>query len=252
MLRKPVDSVTQTQAKYEALKAEYQQFAYVVCHDLKSPLRHIDGFTKRIKKRLKDTLDEKSREDFAVVDNSVARAEALLEALLAFSRLSTTEEPLGPVDCNALVKRTLTQLFDTDGGEQLIAGPLPVIDGYRKQLATLFYHLLHNAKHYQPAGQVPAVSVAAVEIEHYWQFTLTDNGIGIAANRIGRVFDIFTRAARETDYPGLGLGLTLAKKVVQCHAGEIRIESEEGKGTTVFFTLSKYLSADRATQRSSS
>ena len=162
-------------------------------------------------------------------------------ALLSFSRLNTRAGPTTDVDCNLIVTRALKELDSIIEKHcpAIECGQLPTIKGDSNQLQMLFTHLIENALkfHDKMAGK-RKVSITAVEQGDQWLFEIKDNGIGIAKEYHDEVLRLFRRLDPE-NYSGIGSGLTIANKIVQRHNGEILIESEEGDGTSVFFTLEK-------------
>jgi light-regulated signal transduction histidine kinase (bacteriophytochrome) len=116
---------------------------------------------------------------------------------------------------------------------------LPVIKGYQGEIKQLFEHLINNAIKFRKEGTPPQLKIAARQKKNSWQFSFTDNGIGIARENFDRIFIIFQRLHNRSQYNGSGIGLSHCKKIVELHKGKIWLESEPGKGTTFYFTISQ-------------
>lgn len=220
---------------------EYQAFVYSVSHDLSTPLRHINAFGQRLQNRLADQLDSDSREDLKVVLDSAARCKDMLDALVAFSRLNNGLGAMGEVDLRYLYDRALRYLKDNTDVSTIIQNidDLPKVHGDEKQLAELFVHLLSNAILYRHPERPLAISLRVKEDDDHWRFILKDNGIGLKESMHEVVFGMFQRAVRNSDIPGLGVGLSLSKRIVERHGGEIALLLNDDKGLDVVFSLQK-------------
>jgi signal transduction histidine kinase len=224
-----------------ASNEELEQFAYVASHDLKEPLRTVGSFIQLIFKRHQDHFDETSQEYYGFVVDGVKRMSALLDDLLALSRLKKGSE-MAEVDLNTVLESVCFNLrgqIEKSEGEILVSS-LPVILASKLQLVQLFQNLLSNSLKFK--GGAPAqVVIGHAEQPDAHLFWVKDNGIGVPEEYLEKVFVIFQRLHKRSMYEGTGIGLAICKKVVQNHGGSIWIESKEGKGTSVFFTISKHL-----------
>ncbi|MFL5786532.1 MAG: sensor histidine kinase, partial [Flavisolibacter sp.] len=157
---------------------------------------------------------------------------------LDYSRIGSKKE-LEEIDCNKMLGEVLedidTAINETDA--KIIAGPLPVIRGYRTEFKQLFQNLVINAIKFRGEGMAPAIKISAQRKDVYWEFTFTDNGIGIPQEHNERIFIIFQRLHNRTEYPGSGIGLSHCKKIVELHKGRIWVKSTPGKGSTFYFTI---------------
>lgn len=227
------------QNELDALRDEFSNYAYSVSHDLAAPLRQIDGFANIIQSKYEDKFDDKTKSYLDKIIKGAELGAQIIEAQLEYSRLCTESVQVSSVDCNALVSDTIAQLSEVIQltKAEVSYSELPIIQGDTKQLSKLFYHLIHNALHYQKPGSHPIVSIVAKNLENGWEFCIKDNGIGITDRQIDRVFVVFRRAVRKNEYPGSGMGLAIAKCVVQHHGGKIWIQSTLDSGSSVHFTL---------------
>ncbi len=224
---------------YDSLLREYEEFVYVVSHDLRAPLRHIEGFSKILLKRHEETFDEKSRRDFNFVIDGVQRCKAILDALQSLAQLKPVT--VEPVDTTAVVARALAALqplVETTGAS-VRHESLPEVTGDEALLVTLFRELLKNALQYRRPDHNPEILVTATRRPEHICFCITDNGSGIAASHVENVFKIFHRGGRRDGPAGEGMGLTLARRIVQLYNGHIGVEHTGPTGTTFCFTLGK-------------
>jgi PAS domain S-box-containing protein len=217
---------------------ELQQFAAVVAHDLQQPLNGIGGFCQLLEQRYHGRLDATADEYLTYVLQSVERMRQLIRDLLDYARLDEAAPPRVPADCNVALARARANLQPALDQAQasLTHDPLPVVCGNPSQLMQLFQNLVGNAVKFRGA-EAPRVHVAAQRRGDEWLFSVRDNGIGIAAKDLERVFQMFTRAHAPDGYPGTGIGLAVCKKIVERHGGRIWVESEPGKGSVFWFTL---------------
>ena len=217
---------------------ELEQFAYVASHDLQEPLRMMASFAQLLAKRYKDRLDADADEFIGYIVEGAARMRRLINDILTYSRVDRRGQEFAPTDCTAVIAIVCANLRATieECGAAIIAGPLPVVMGDETQLVQLFQNLVGNAIKFR--GDTPVcVHIGAERRENDWLFWVGDNGIGIEPQYVERIFLIFQRLHRRNQYPGTGIGLALAKKIVERHGGRIWVESQPGKGSTFYFTL---------------
>ncbi len=217
-----------------------QQFAYSISHDLQEPLRAVSGYLELLRERNCGKLDEESNK---YIDSSVKaamRLSSMIDDLLAYSRVGTTERPFLVADSSIALSKALENLktsIDLSGAE-ITAGDLPTVTADEIQLVQLFQNLVSNAIKYSGARQ-PQVRVSARKAGNQWVFCVKDNGIGIEPKDHERVFGMFQRLHARNETQGNGMGLAICRAIVQRHGGKIWVESAIGKGSTFFFTLGK-------------
>ena len=218
--------------------ADLEQFAYVASHDLQEPLRMVANFTELLAKRYRGRLDADADEYIGYVVDGVSRMHQLISDLLTYSRVGTRGNPLIPVSCSLVVDRVLQDLTVavSEASAVVTHDALPTVIGDETQLGQLFQNLIGNALKFRGA-KPPRVDVSAMPNGTEWTFTVSDNGIGIAPEHAERIFLIFQRLHTRAEYPGTGIGLAVAKKIVERHGGRIWVESRPGEGSRFSFTL---------------
>jgi light-regulated signal transduction histidine kinase (bacteriophytochrome) len=226
--------------------AELEQFAYVASHDLQEPLRMVASYTQLLQRRYEGQLDAPADTYIHFAVDGAQRMQALINDLLALSRVGTQGKPFQPVDVGAVVRRVLRSLGRAleESGGTVDVGPLPTVRGDAGQLEQLLQNLVANALKFRRPDVPPHVSVSAERREgpHVphgaeWVCAVRDNGIGFEQEFAEQIFVVFQRLHTRTEYPGTGVGLAICKKIVERHGGRIWAESAPNAGTTFYFTL---------------
>ena len=212
---------------------ELEQFAYVASHDLQEPLRSITGSVQLLERKYKDKLDAEALEFIGFAVESCKRMQQLINDLLAYSRLGTKANDPKPLALSDIVSRVRANLRARieETGAVLVAGELPVVIGDQSQMVQLFQNLIGNAIKFRRPGVAPIVSIEAVLQGPVYHIMVRDNGIGIDPKYFDRIFVLFKRLHTRDEYPGTGIGLATAKKIVERHGGTISVESTPGTGT---------------------
>lgn len=221
---------------------ELAQFAYVASHDLQEPLRMITSYIELISRKLKTRLDADEQEFIKFVIDGANRMKILINDLLEYSRVGTRGREFKQVNLEELLKKILQDLSIAVAETDTIVthDPLPEVIGDEFQLQQLFQNLLTNAIKFRKKEETPKIHIGVKEHDENWEFSISDNGIGIPMDQAERIFMIFQRLHSREEYPGSGIGLAIAKKIVERHGGKISVESEPGKGSTFRFTLSRH------------
>ncbi|PIB36190.1 hypothetical protein BFP72_12695 [Reichenbachiella sp. 5M10] len=232
--------VKERTAKLEQKNKELEQFSYIASHDLQEPLRTISNYIQVVHEDFEDTLSEEVLVYLQAISKSTERMRALIFALMNFSRLGHNRS-LTEVNSEKIVTEViedLQQLIQSKKAK-IEVGRLPRIYAYETELRQVFQNLISNALKFQKANHTCDIQINYLELENHHQFSVSDNGIGIASKDIDRIFHIFQKLHLSQTYEGHGIGLAYCKKIIELHDGDIWAESEKGKGSTFYFTLSK-------------
>lgn len=219
---------------------ELEHFAYMASHDLQEPLRKVTSFAELLAKRYDGQLDETATRYIHFMVDGAQRMHALINHLLAYSRVNTTSREFEDVDCDGLLTSVLDDLQVTiqEADAVITREPLPIVRGDAIQLRQVLQNLVANALKFH--GQAPiTIHIGAVRSESGWEFFVQDNGIGIEPEQSERIFRMFQRLHAPGEYAGEGIGLAMCKRIVQRHGGHIWVESTPGQGATFRFVLSE-------------
>ena len=228
----------ETVRKLEASNDKLERFAYVTSHDLQEPLRMVSSYLQLLERRYADELDSDAVEfiDYAV--DGAERMRGMINDLLEYSRVSSSEWEFEPVDCNDAVEqaRENVRVRIEESGAEINVEPLPIVSGNEDHLVQLFQNLLSNAIKYQ-GDESPRIDVTVESADDEWIFTVADNGIGMEPGRTDGIFEIFNRLHTDAEYSGTGIGLAICREIVENHGGEIWVDSEPGVGSQFSFSI---------------
>ncbi|MBN1913960.1 MAG: HAMP domain-containing protein [Candidatus Omnitrophica bacterium] len=228
----------------EEANKELDSFVYTVSHDLRAPLRGIDGFAKFLVQDYSDKLDEEGKGFLKRIVSGVSRMQQLIDDLLELSRISRIKNPYENTIISELLKSVLSRIeFDITkfNVEMRIAEKMPIVYCDRIKIEEVFLNLINNAIKFSSKNKEsnPRVEVGYHDRGDRHEFYVKDNGIGIDKKHQDEVFGIFKRLHRQDEYEGSGAGLSIVKKIIDDHKGSIWIESELGKGAAFYFTIPK-------------
>lgn len=218
--------------------AELEQFAYVASHDLQEPLRMVANYTELLERRYGESLDDKAIKYIRYASDGARRMQRLVSDLLAYSRVGSQGKPLVPVETDRVINGVLQSLqrLTRESNALISHAPLPRVMADEGQLHQLFQNLISNAVKFKSEAP-PKVQIEVHRDGPRWVFKVADNGIGLDMQYAQRIFQMFQRLHELGRYEGSGIGLAIAKRIVERHGGSIWVESELGKGCSVFFTL---------------
>ncbi len=220
---------------------ELEQFAFVASHDLQEPLRMVTSFLTKLEKNYDAVLDEKARKYIHFAVDGAKRMRQIILDLLEYSRvgrLDSLPEDINVLDIIQEVEILLKKKI-TEKDARISIDPMPVIHFSRSPLRQVFQNLISNALKYTREDATVKIHIGVSEHPAYWQFSVSDNGIGIHPDYFQKVFVLFQRLHTKSEYSGTGIGLTVSKKIIENQGGKIWVESKEGKGSTFFFTIPK-------------
>ncbi len=218
--------------------AELEQFAYVASHDLQEPLRKVASFCQALQRRYEGQLDERADQYIEFAVDGAKRMQVLINDLLAFSRVGRSGHELELVDLDDALeqaKSSVSRLLEQNGA-RVDAPALPTVHGERALLISLFQNLISNAVKFR-SDEPPVVRIACERQGEMWQFSCTDNGIGVDAEYAERIFVIFQRLHTKEAYPGTGIGLAMCRKIVEYHGGRMWLDPQRHPGARFLFTL---------------
>lgn len=228
----------------ERSNQDLQVFASAASHDLQEPLRKIESFGTRLQEKYADRLDDTGLDYLGRMVDASGRMRRLIEALLTFSRVNDRNTSISSVDLEAVWKSVLADFSDRIKASQarIDVASMPVIEADEAQLRIVFANLLGNALKYQPANQVPEVSVSLVDTgdAETVGIIIRDNGIGFDPKYSERIFQMFERLHSRAEFEGSGIGLATCAKIVERHGGSMSARSESGQGAEFSLILPKH------------
>lgn len=243
-------------AQVSEVNRELEAFSYSVSHDLRAPLRHVAGFSDKLSRHLGDAADDKSRHYLEVISSSARRMAALIDDLLVYSRLGRAAMRQQAVDMQSLVADTRAMLDSNLQAEAENSGhahqvewsiaPLPIVVGDENMIRQVWLNLLGNAVKYSGNREPAKIRVDyRQQPDGGHQFTVSDNGAGFDMAYAGKLFGVFQRLHKASDYPGTGIGLASVRRVLTRHGGRIWAEAEPDVGATFHFYLPPAIDADK-------
>ncbi len=229
---------TQLLEELEKVNQELKDFAYVVSHDLKAPLRGIKTLADWITTDYVDKLDDDGKEQMHLLTSRVDRMHNLIDGVLQYSRVGRVEEEKVMVNLNERIPEVIDLIAPPEDITVTIENELPTIECEQTRIMQVFQNLLSNAVKYidKPQGQI---NIGCIEENGFWKFSVADNGPGIEERHFEKIFQMFQTLSPRDEFESTGVGLTLVKKIVEMYGGRIYIVSEIGKGSTFYFTLPK-------------
>lgn len=240
-------SLLQLNEELARSNANLEEFTRAASHDLKEPIRKVDFFIDRLKIALQNKIGKEEETLFRRVESATDRMRLLIDDLLEYSHLTKAQKEQENIDLNDKIRLILSdlELMIREKKAIIILDKLPVVRGHRRQLHQLFQNLISNALKYTKAGVTPEIRISSKQIcgkdaaaalppeaasKKFYLVEVCDNGIGFDQTDAERIFNVFTRLHGNKEYPGTGIGLSIAKKVVDNHHGYIYAKSEQGKG----------------------
>jgi signal transduction histidine kinase len=215
------------------------QFARIASHDLKAPLRTMAGYASLLQREAGGRLDPESRAHLQVIVDSAARMHGMIESLVRYAHLAPGDDGFRPCDLNQVVSNVAELLGPalSEAGAELDLGPLPTLSAVPEQAFALFQNLFDNSLKYRHPGRNLRITVRAEARGPDWLFSVTDNGRGFDPSQGEAAFELFRRLRSDGAEPGDGMGLAIAKKIVESHHGRIWADPRPGEGVSFYFIL---------------
>ncbi|WP_047550203.1 sensor histidine kinase [Psychroserpens sp. Hel_I_66] len=214
---------------------ELSDYAHMVSHDLKSPLRSIDTLTAWLKEDYKDQFDENGNQNLDLIRSNVEKMDTLINGILEYSTIGKLQVEVYDVNLNTLIDDILNTI-QVPHNINVVKNNLPTVKGDKHRLQQLFQNLIDNAISHNDK-ETGNIEIGAVDKGELWEFYISDNGKGIDSAYFDKIFKTFETL--ESNVQSTGIGLSIVKKIVNLYGGTIWLTSEIGKGTTFFFTLKK-------------
>ena len=218
---------------------ELGQFAYIASHDLQEPLRMVASYTTLLGRRYKGKLDADADEFIGFAVDAAGRMQRLIQDLLTYSRVGSARTQLSETSSEQALQQALLNLRSSieESGALVTHDPLPSVVADEVQLIQLFQNLVGNGIKYRRPGVVEIHIAAERSGVQKWKFSVRDNGLGIEPQYFEKIFGMFQRLHKRTEYEGTGIGLAVCKRIVERHGGNISVESQPGHGSTFQFEL---------------
>ena len=226
--------------KLQRSNEELREFAFAVSHDLREPLRTIASYIQLVELRLKEHLNPETKEFMGFAVSGVKRLQNMLEGMLKYAQVEEGQKDFAKQDLNIVLEIALDNLHESiknSKADVKIDGVMPHVTGNRMQLIQLFQQLVSNSLKFIHE-EAPVVAITVESRQNDFLFAVIDNGIGVQDSDKRKLFSLFKRG-HSGKYDGIGMGLSICKKIVENHGGAIWIEDETAKGTKLFFTLPK-------------
>lgn len=234
-----IDAQKRVQEDLRCANYDLEQFAFSASHDLQEPLRTIKIYSELLSRRHADIVDDEAKLFLTFVQEGATRMEMLVRDLLSYTRASCVDEEDEIVDANEALNAALANLSGaiTETEASITADSLPAVSVHALHLQQLFQNIIGNAIKYRSPYRSPAVHVAARKQNGFWEFAITDNGIGIDPQYKEKIFGLFKRLHTADQYSGTGIGLALCRRIVDRYGGRIWVDSEPGQGSKFRFTV---------------
>ena len=238
-IKKAQKLVEQQNVRLEESNKELESFSYSVSHDLRAPLRAIDGFSRMILKRQGDCFDEDSRRQFQVIRDNVKTMGNLIDDLLAFSRLGQQEVTKVSLVMDELIREVWEELVAVNPGRSLVLRmePMPELQGDRTLIRQVYSNLLGNAVKFTNKREAAVIEAGSFSKDNQQVYFVRDNGVGFDMKFYNKLFGVFQRLHSDAEYEGTGIGLALVQRIIHRHGGRVWAEGKPGEGATFYFTL---------------
>lgn len=231
--------VRERTAQLEIANRELESFAYSVSHDLRAPLRAIDGFTEILLNKYSEKLDEEGKRICNIITKNTKKMEQLIEELLALSRIGRVEMHFSKIDIKQMIEEVYKELTTEEMRQRIDfqVGDLKDIYGDATLIKQVWMNLIGNAIKFTSKKDKPTILVRSKEEDGRVLYSVEDNGVGFNMRYADKLFKVFQRLHSEKEFPGTGVGLAIAQRIIQRHGGEVGAKGEEDKGAIFYFSI---------------
>lgn len=241
LLKKKIAQLEEYSLELKRSNEELERFAYVASHDLKEPLRMISSFLSLLENRYGENLDEEGKKYIGFAVEGASRMREMIDAILKYSRIDRSEVVFREVSTEKILDevKQLLSVSIQESNASITNDNLPNLYGDYNQILSLFQNIIINGIKFRRKDTPPVIHISSKDTEEMWEISFEDNGIGIREDFYERIFHIFQRLHTHREYEGIGMGLTLCKKIAIRHGGDIRVQSDTNKGSIFFVTIAK-------------
>ena len=220
---------------------ELDTYTHVVSHDLRAPLRAMINYSRFLQEDSADQLDELGLEYIDGIIDSAQRMDRLVKELLEYSRIGRMKLELVEIDMGVFLEQLVDYLNFREKAEIKLPESAPTIWGFQLRIEQIFSNLLSNAVKFHKNGSQPVIRMDWADKGKYWDFSVKDNGIGMQNDHLSKIFDVFQRLHTQDEYDGTGIGLSIVKKAVEEHGGNVSVDSIPGQGSTFTISIPKHI-----------
>jgi len=229
--------IEQHMQQLAAVNKELEAFSYSVSHDLRAPLRAIDGYTRILEEDFNTVLDEEGKKMLSLVQQNAKKMTHLIDDLLDFARLGKKAILKEDINMNSLMEEVLMDMKKTNHKAEIKVGNLHPVKGDNALIRQVLINLVSNAIKYSSKKEKPLIEISSESKDRLITYTIKDNGEGFDMQYIDKLFGVFQRLHRSDEFEGTGVGLAIVQRIINKHGGIIQAEAEVGKGATFRFTL---------------
>lgn len=233
------EQILRLNATLQQSNEELERFAYICSHDMQEPVRMMRNFSDILAENYAGSLDESGIKYLKFITSSASQMQKMIADILAFSRIGREIPEIETVNCQDVYNEVLEKFMDIIDKKnvKVTCDTLPTLEACNTLMRVLLQNLIGNALKFQDGSRPPEIKIKAEKKNNAWEFSISDNGIGIDPTFNDKVFSVFQRYHRKDDYPGTGIGLSTCKKFLEIYGGSIWFESTLGKGSTFYFAL---------------
>lgn len=238
-LRELNENMKNKNAELLCMNKELEAFSYSISHDLKAPLRGINGYSAILKNEYEDKLDDEGKRILSLINENAMKMNNLIDNLLSFSRLGRKEISKVDICMNTLVKQVIEE-FKTErlaNALNLNIMDMPMVKGDPELLKQVYVNLLSNAIKYSAKKEKPEIEIGSLQEDHRPTFYVKDNGAGFSMEYHNKLFGVFQRLHHDSEFEGIGIGLAIVQRIVTRHGGRVWAKGEVDKGATFYFSL---------------